>query len=155
MATNQYEILLEEIGAILGVSLYPDQHNTCLVKLENGLEVQFEMDRTGEYLLLGIDLGIVPPGQYREELFKEALRANGQAAPPRAGVLAFSRDTESLVLHEYLHAHNLNGEQVVFTLGLLAEKGLTWHNAVKSGEVPLVETAAGGGPGLGMFGMRP
>ncbi len=149
-----YETLLEEVGGILGVSLYPDSNNSCLVKLESGLEVQLEMDRTGNNFIVGVDLGPVPPGQYREQLFKEALRSNG-FPPPRLGVFAFSETNGHVVLFESLPAQQLNGEQVAFTLAPLAEKALKWQEAISTGEVPLVESQPTSGGSIGMFGMRP
>ena len=149
-----YETLLEEVGSILGVSLYPDSNNSCLVKLESGLEVQMEMDRNGQHFLIGIDLGPVPPGQYREELFKQALRSNG-LPPPRMGVFAFSEDTGNVVLFHLIPSQELNGDRIAFALSPLAEKALTWQEAIATGEVPRVEVQPTSGGSLGMFGMRP
>ncbi|MDP1836001.1 MAG: CesT family type III secretion system chaperone [Chlamydiales bacterium] len=156
MVSNLYETLLAEIGSILGVSLFPDSNNSCLVKLKNGLRVQFEMDPHGRQFILGVDLGPVPSGQYRQTLFREALRANGMPYP-RLGTLAFSQKTGHVVLFETMSPQDLNGERIAFRLFPLAEKALKWKDAIEHGEVPLIEAPARGGLGrtMGLFGIRP
>ena len=156
MVTDLYETLLSEVGAILGVSLFPDSNNSCLVKLKSGLRVQLEMERTGKYFIIGIDLGPVPAGQYRQKLFREALRANGLPYP-RLGILAFSEKSGHLILFDPVSTQDLNGERIAFRLSPLAEKGLKWQEAIQRGEVPIVETPVKGGarPPAGIFGLRP
>lgn len=155
MISNLYESILSELGAILGVSLFPDSHNTCLVRLKSGVKVQMEMDPIGHQFVIGIDLGVVPAGQYRQSLFREALRTNG-LKHPRTGILAFSRKTGHMVLYETLDTQDLNGERVAFRLTPLAEKGLKWQDAIQRGEVPIVETPVKStGQPAHMFGIRP
>jgi hypothetical protein len=155
MVSGLYETLLTEVGGILGVSLFPDSNNSCLVKLISGLEVQLEMDAQGRSFIIGIDLGPVPPGMYRQTLFREALRANGMPYP-RNGVLAYSQKSGHVILYETMSPQDLNGERIIFRLLPLSEKALKWKEAIEHGEVPIVEVSARSNAGsFGMFGMKP
>ncbi len=155
MVAELYETLLTEVGTILGVSLFPDSNNSCLVKLKSGLQVQMEMERSGKSFIIGIDLGPVPTGSYRQQLFREALRANGLPYP-RLGILAFSQKSGHLILFDPIDVHDLNGERIAFRLSPLSEKALKWQDAIQRGEVPIVETPSKStGRPLGVFGLRP
>lgn len=153
MVANLYETLLSEVGAILGVKLFPDENESCQVKLKNGLRVQMEMDHHSSKFVIGVDLGPVPPGEYRETLFREALRTNGMP-PPRLGTLAFSQKSGHLLLFETMHSQDLNGERIVFTLSPLSEKALKWQTAIEHGELPPIEPPRSTSP-MGLFGIRP
>lgn len=151
MVTNLYESLLEELGRILRVPLFPDENNSCQIRLANGLEVQLELDKSGARFLIGTNLGGIPPGRYRETIMREALKANG-APPPRAGIFAYSRRADTFVLFRLVPTQELSGEKIAQLLSRFAEKGLEWRNAIKKGEVPSAQATASGPSG--MFGMR-
>lgn len=152
MVTNIYEALLQELGKVLGAEFSPDKNNSCLVKLRNGVEVQFELDKTGERFLVGTNLGSAPPGRYRETLMREALRVNGMP-PPRHGILAYSRQADTLVLFRWLPAKETNGEKIAFLLGPFSEKALEWREAIRRGEIPQFQAPSATGHS-GMFGIR-
>ncbi len=156
MVSGLFESLLTELGTIMGVSLFPDSNNSCLIKLKSGVKVQMELDTKGEQFIIGIDLGPVPPGQYRQSLFREALRANG-FPHPRLGVLAFSKKNGHMVLTDTISVQDLNGERIAFRLTPLTEKGLKWKDAIEHGEIPPVEAPSkrDGQSPMSMFGMRP
>lgn len=152
MATSLYENLLQELGKILGISLTPDSNNSCLVRLKGGIEVQLELDKQGDRLLMGTNLGSVPLGRYRENLFREALRANGMP-PPKAGTLAYSRRSDCLVLFRWLPARSLSGEGIASSLKPFVELATLWRTAIQRGEIPSFEGPSAAGYG-GMFGLR-
>lgn len=152
MVSNLYEGLLQELGKVLGLALVPDANNSCLVRLPNGLEVQFELDQTGDRFIMGTDLGAMPSGRYRELMFREALKANGMPAP-RPGILAYSKSADRLILFRWLLARELNGEKIAFLLGPFSEKALEWREAIRQGDVPQFQATASSGPSR-MFGIR-
>lgn len=151
MVTDLFGMLLQEVGTILNIKdLKADQNNSCLIKLKSGLKIQIEMDRTGQFLLIGSDLGDLPAGPYRLNIFREALKANG-SSPPLHGILAFSAKTQHLVLFSKLMASQLNGDKMTAELNPFIEKATLWSEALKRGDVPIVSQPAASG---GMFGMR-
>lgn len=152
MVVDVYTAILQELGKNLGVELHSDQNNSCLLKLKEGVKLQIELDRTGEALILGSDLGEVPAGSYRENLFREALRANGMANP-RYGTLAYSQQKDHLVLFASLPLKDLTGDKVFAFLSPFAIKAKVWKDAIERGEVPVIQASGSGGIPSGLFGL--
>jgi hypothetical protein len=154
MVVDAYTALLEELGKSLGgIELTSDKNNTCLIHLKDGIEVQIELDHKGDSLLIGSDLGEVPVGRYRENLFREALKANGLPSPIY-GILAFSQRIDHLILYTMLPLKDLNGEKISAFLTPFALKAKVWKDAIERGEVPVVQSAASGpAPPAGIFGL--
>jgi hypothetical protein len=156
MVTDMFGALLQELGSLLeATDLHPDRNNTCLIRLKSGLEIQLEIDRSGEFLILGADLGSVPPGKYRENLFRESLKANNLPYPLH-GVLAYSRKSDHLVLFEKLYIKELNGEKIAAEITPFADKAMVWKNAVAQSDIPVINQAyTSTTRSAGMFGLRP
>lgn len=154
MVTDLLGALLLELGRSLKIdNLHPDSNNSCLIKLVNGLQIQIELDRSAQFLVLGTDLGIVPAGKYRENLFKEALKANDMPYPLH-GILAYSRKTEHLVLFEKIQITDLNGEKIAAEITPFTEKAAIWADALKRGDIPNIAQMKTSDRGGGMYGLK-
>jgi hypothetical protein len=153
MVTDLFGTLLQELGPLLEIpTLHPDRQNSCLIRLKGGLNIQLELDRMGQFFIMGSDLGTVPPGKYRENLFREALKANGMPQPLN-GILAYSQKTEHLILFEKMHVKDLNGDKIMAVLTPFCEKARVWRDALARGDIPaLTQYYASGKPG-GIFGL--
>lgn len=155
MVTDFYGSLLEELGKILEIpDLHPDRNNSCQIVLKNGLSLQLEFDRSGQFIIIGADLGVVPPGRYRENLFREALKANDMPYPIH-GTLAYSKKSDRLILFEKLRSHELTGESIAAELVPFSEKAIIWKEALERSDVPIANQAFNAQRSTGMFGLRP
>ena len=153
MVKDVFDTLLEEVGRSLEIpDLHPDSHHSCLIKLINGVSVQIEMDSQLQFITLGSDLGSLPTGKYRENVFREALKTNAQSGGVLHGVLAFSNKTDHLVLFKQMPMQDLTGEKIADEIAPFSEKALHWKNALEHGEVPVVSNIH---TSAGMFGLRP
>lgn len=155
MVTNLFESILQELGhtEIIPVhDLHPDKNNSCLIRLKGGLEIQLELDSKNDYLIIGCDLGPISNGRFREETFREALKANGLPYP-RWGNFAYSQKSDHLVLFEKLHTRDLNGEKVADFLTHFIEKAFLWRDSLLRNEVPIISGIHTTRP-IGMFGLR-
>lgn len=151
MVKNLFEALLDEVGHALKIEdLHPDRNNTCLILMPNGIKIQLEMHARQEKFVIGLDLGPVSPGRYRENLFTEALKSNGLSNP--VGVLAYSSKLDHLILFQTLHLKDLTGEKIVSEMTPLVEKAKVWKEALEKGEVPVISQMR---TSMGMFGLRP
>lgn len=155
MASSNFGILLEELGKTFGnIQLQPDEQNSCMIKLPDGLIIQVEMSKTDDFLILGCKLGEVPAGRYRENLLNEALKFNSLPHPTH-GILAYSPKTNQLVFYQKMYAADLTGEKIAEEIGPFTAKASAWTNALKSGTVPSADSAqpqaSGGG---GIFGLK-
>lgn len=154
MVTDFFGVILQELGNVLQIpDLHPDKNNSCLIKFPSGLKIQIEVDPKTESLTLGCDLGEIPAGKYRENIFREALKANGMPRPQN-GIFGFSQDTGHLVIFEALNSKDLRGGHVATALTPFIEKAQTWSEAIAKGDVPLVSNMYSTKRSTGMFGLR-
>jgi hypothetical protein len=155
MIANLFESILQELGktdVIPIQNLHPDGNNSCLIRLKGGLEIQIELDKSGTMLVIGCDLGSPAAGRFRENIFREALKANGLPSP-RWGEFAYSQKTDHLVLFHKMHTRDLTGEKVADFLSHFLEKAFLWRDALEHNDVPVVSGTQTSRP-LGMFGLR-
>ncbi len=154
MVANPYESVLEEVGRELNVTLAPDRYDSCQIRLPEGLKIQLEIYQRTNQFLICFHLGSPPPGKYRENLLKEALKANGLPSP-KNGIFGFSEKTEIFYLFELLPQDTLSGKKVLERIQAMKEKALTWTNAITNGDVPhVVSSATSGGGRMTPFGIR-
>lgn len=152
MVTDFFGAILQEIGTQLQIpNLHPDEHNTCLIKFKGGIVIQIEMDQAGEYVIVGTEFADIPVGRYRENLFAEALKANGMPAP-RYGVFAYSQKKDHLSLFEMFPSRDVTGIQIADYLGPFLEKVRIWKEAISRGDMPAIAPTVGRAPGL--FGLK-
>jgi hypothetical protein len=154
MVTDVFGVLLSELGRLLNIpDLHPDSNNSCLIQFpNNGPKIQLELSKDRESLLMGMEIGFVNPGRYRIDVFKEALKANGQP-PPRYGTFAWSKKADVLFFYKKISLHELTGEKVYAMMTPFIEKAQKWQEAISKGEVPVVATFYTSGAKSGMFGL--
>lgn len=137
--TAPFENLIHELGKVMDVSLHPDTHQSCLIAFPaEDLSVQIDLDSDTEHILIGTQLGELPPGIYRENILSQALRVNGTSQSPR-GILAFSEKNNALVLFQFLKIAFLNGEKLHDFLTLFCEHAKIWKESITRGEIPQME----------------
>lgn len=154
MVTDFFGALLDELGKILQMPLAPDSNNSCLIKFKEGVTIQLEMDRgNNQFLIIGSDLGAIPAGKYRENLFQEALKANGMPSP-RYGTFAYSKQADHLILFEMMNLQEITGGKIAEFLPFFIEKAKVWSQALTKGEIPIVASVYTSRP-TGLFGLKP
>jgi len=154
MASDFFGVLLQELGQTMDLpNLHPDRNNSCLIKLKKGISIRLEVDASGQYLILGSDLGDVPSGRYRETLFVAALKSNGLSAVHN-GVFAYSRKLNHLIIFEMLALSGLNVDRLITVMTPFIEKAVIWKNALVKEEIPVIIAEATSHSPSGLFGMR-
>lgn len=157
MVADVYETILIELSEKLNIpKLTPDPNYSCLIRMDNGCEIQIEPDKSGENITLGCQVAPLAPGSYRTSVFREALKYNG-TVKPKSGVFAWSHKADKLVLFCTIPFKNLNGSKLADIIYPFTALALKWQETIKAGQVPIVETAETGTrtPSSGLFGLRP
>ncbi len=149
---DQFEELLNELGAELETTLHPDKKGACKLKINETFHIQIECDAHQENLLVATFICDIPPGKYRENILKDALKANG--AFPTNGTLAYSDRNNKLVLFSYFRMASLTGKKLAEFLAAFVDKANNWRIGVETGHTShLVSIPTK--PTSGMFGMKP
>jgi hypothetical protein len=153
MVKDYFGTLLEEIGKMMHVTLQPDKNNSCLIEFPNKIKIQMEVDSSRNLFIIGCNLGVVPPGRYRENIFREALKANGMPYP-RYGDFSYSKRMDSLVLTRELSMQDIHSDKIVHELLNFLRKATQWQEALARGDVPSIVSGAYTSKGSGgMFGL--
>jgi len=154
MITNELGGILNELGKIINIpNLQPDENNACLLKILGTIEVQIEIDKDRDYLLLGTDFGETPPGRYTEDLMEAALKANN-LKPPLHGIFGFSKKNGHFIMFDRLSIKDLNGERLAKFLDAFAQKAIVWKEAIQNDQIPVISDLTTSDHGKGMFGLH-
>jgi hypothetical protein len=130
---GQFEELLQALSKVFAIDLHIDRHNACSIQIQPHLIIQLQLDTSQENLWIFSKLIDTPPGKFRENILKEALKAN--ALPdPRAGTLAYLAATNQLALFQTYPLSILNGERLGGLIGSFLELADSWRKAILSGQ---------------------
>jgi hypothetical protein len=154
MVASRFESILKDLEPFFHCRLEPDQNNACLIKLNNagGIEIQLELDRSGDHLLMGCRVGPIPPGRYRENVFKEALKSN-HLYPHSRNIFGYSRKSDLLIVYALCPINETNSEKIIEILPPFIHQARTWTEALNRGEVPSFLTTSPTHQGGGLFGL--
>jgi hypothetical protein len=149
---DRFEELLNELSAELSASLHPDKIGACTLKVDDAFDVRLEMDAHQENLLIATFICDIPPGKFRENTLKDALKCNGPL--PQNGTLAYSERNNKLALFSYLRLAELNGRKLAVFLSAFLDKATQWRVGIETGHTDNLVTPSSKPPSS-MFGLQP
>lgn len=132
MTIDRFEELLSQLGTELDVPLHLDKQGACKLRINDSLDVQLEPDRSQEKLLLASFISEIPPGKLRENVLKDALKANGPL--PLHGIFSYSERNNQLTLFAFLPFSQLTGKILADFLALFVEKATSWQQGIERGQ---------------------
>ena len=153
MVTDRFGALIEELAAVTQLKLAPDSHGAVMIRYKDTLQVYIEPDSLGESVHLLIEIGKPGEGKYRENILREALRANGQPFP-RLGTFSYGQKKESLVIFEAVSMEDLTGARLAELVSQLSEKARVWRDSIARGETPPVQSVGTPIRSEGFMGLR-
>jgi hypothetical protein len=131
---DRFDEMLKLLGESLGADLTPDKNNACAIQIKKGLVVQLQNDQSEEKLLMGCKICELPPGKFRENVLKEALKANGQS-DPRVGIFAYIDPINTLFFFQrYPFDILTTGERIASLIGPFVTAAEEWKKAIESGQ---------------------
>lgn len=129
---DPFEELLSELGNEYGISLHLDKMNACTLKINDQFHVQLECDAHQENILAVTFICDIPPGKFRENILRDALKSNEPF--PKNGTLAYSDRNNKLALFSHLRLANINGHKLAEFLNAFLEKADQWRIGVETGQ---------------------
>ena len=135
MVGDIFSSIIEDLGKSLNLPLKPDQYNRCLFQMPNGTMIQLEMDTRGDFLIMGSELGVVNPGRYRIDVFRESLKAN-TIPDTRYGTFAWNKKSNQLIFFKKFAIKDLNAEKIATVITPFSEIALKWKEAIDQGHIP-------------------
>lgn len=135
MVQDLFVSIIDDLGKLINIPLKVDKNNACVIKYPNDLNIQIEYDATSARILFAAELGELPPGRFREDLFREALKANGLPAP-RIGIFAYSKKIDNLVLYDKMQLENTSAQHVAEFLQPFFQKAELWKTCIARNEIP-------------------
>jgi hypothetical protein len=132
--TDPFNDLLASLGIVFGMALHADKNNACALQIKKGLVIQLQPDPSGERLLLLSRVVEIPPGKFRENVLKEALKYNGEKLFP-IGIFAYLPKTNTLTLFQQYPIEELNGEKLAGFLSPFIDLAEKWRDSILSGQV--------------------
>jgi len=127
-----FQEFLWDLGEMTNLPLHIDQSHACTLLLDDHLEVQLQMDANEENLIVCAFLGEIPPGRFREEVLKSAMKVNNCAYP--FGFFAFYAQKNQLILHKFIPSQLLSVERCLKELENLIEEADSWRISLENGE---------------------
>lgn len=154
MYTDALSDLMNELGRLIHLPrLEVDENGFCAINYPNmNLKVEFKADDHNLYLEIFCQLGEVPPGRFREDVFHEALRAN-ELPYPRYGNFGYHAGNNNLVLWELLPLKELRASDLAEYLAKFMMKGNEVKQSLQQNTVPTLAAQAKVHTS-GIFGLR-
>lgn len=136
MIDSQFGSILKAFEQFFGCPLVPDERNSCLLDMEEaGISLQIEFDKSGQ-ILMGTRLGVLQMGRYRDDVIKEALKAN-HTENLSSGIMAFSRKSNQLILFTKLHPDRISPSQLEQLLPPFIARAKQWKEIIAQGKAPV------------------
>lgn len=128
---DPFEELLRELGNEYGISLHLDKLSACTLKVSDHLNIQLECDPHRENILAAAFICDLPPGKFREDILRDALKSNEPF--PKNGTLSYSDRNNKLALFSRFPMTSLNGHKLAESINAFVEKANGWRIAVETG----------------------
>lgn len=135
---DPFEDLIDAFGKKLDLILKPDSLRSVRLRILDDFFMQIEQDSSLKNILFGCELGEVPIGSYRNNIFLQAMTINGLGTEPK-GTLAFSKKNETLVLFQFFPIKNIQADELYLYFRLFIEHAKIWINSLRKGVVPQLE----------------
>lgn len=130
---DRFQEILHHLSAELDLPLQTDKHHACAIQIRQGLIVQLESNAEQEKLLIASQIINLPPGKFRENVLREALKTNAKP-DPRIGILSYIPKVNQLVLFQTYPFDILTAERLVALLGPFIQMAEKWRRAIETGQ---------------------
>jgi len=149
---DPFQELLVSLGQQLGLPLHPDKTGACKLNIRNLFSIQLEYEPARERILIASFLSDIPPGKLRENVLRDALKANFPY--PELGSFGYSERNNKLSLFLYVPLNGLTGPKLAALLAAFIEKATKWKEAIEQGQTATLVLGESS-TGIKPFGLKP
>lgn len=146
---DRFDEILQSLGKVFDLDLRSDRNNACAIQIRQGLIVQLQSDPAMEKLLICSKVVEIPPGKFRENVLKEALKMNARP-DPIVGIFSYIAKINQLVLFQQYPFDILTGERLAGLLGPFIQTAEKWRAAILSGSPAPPPEISSFSPSLGL-----
>jgi hypothetical protein len=132
---NSFELLIQDLSTLLGIPLHAEKGYLCRLIAQGSLKVHLEHEPDLHRILIASFVCEIPPGKFREDILKEALKSNDSL--DRLGTLAYSEKNNSLAYFLYLQEDTAPNSVSSILLGFI-DTAKAWKTAVETGQMHLI-----------------
>lgn len=150
---DRFAELLSDLGRAVNLPLHPDKKRICQLNVNSGLfHIQISDEPGKERILIATFVADVPPGKFRENILRDALKAN--ASFPPLEIFGYSERNNKLALFAHLPYLDLTGEKLSAFLSHFIDKCQAWRTAIDTGAPPPLGTTPKKSD-ISIFGLSP
>ncbi len=148
-----FKELIAELSDRLQADIFPDLNNVVTLIVEKRVKFHIEPDSVQEFMILGATIAELPPGKFRENILKDALKANS-LININPGILSYAGRENALILHSKLFIQGTSVDEMIKVMKHLTSRAKKWMDAIEEGRsCPDDELPKKTGlSGKGMFG---
>jgi hypothetical protein len=129
---DRFTELITELGEFLRVPLFVDRHRACALRVHGKTQIQMQLDTSEKNLLIASIAIEIPPGKFRENVLKDALKTN-QLPDPRPATIGYLTINNHLTLHQSIPIEVLDGKRLAAYFGAFMTETESWIEAIRSG----------------------
>ncbi len=112
---------------------FVDAHQACTLQIHDKIRVQLQLDPHQTYLLMACLAIEIPPGKFRENVLRDALKAN-YLTDPRPATLGYVETNNHLSLSQTIPLAILNGERLAGFFSAFLAEAKSWIQAIEQGK---------------------
>ncbi len=129
---DRFDELIQGLAKVFHMPLHVDRNHACAIQVRKGLVVQLQSDAAQERLLITCKVAELPPGKFRENVLREALKANGMP-DPLVGLFSYVERTNHLFFFQRYPLDVLSGERMAGLMGPFIQAAEAWKHAIEHG----------------------
>jgi hypothetical protein len=137
----ELEDVLRVLEEALDTDLHIDGNQACKILLNDKISIQLELDKSGQYLLLGSQIIELPPGKFRENVLKAAMKAN-YGREKGFGSLAYLPKSAQLCIFEFIPLNFLAESQIFDLFAQFSSKALLWKENLENSQIPISNSSS-------------
>lgn len=129
---EKFQQLIYDFGDLVAEDLYIDEHGVCRLFLNEKFPLQLELNQAEDTLICIASITEVPPGRFREQVLKEALKDN-EHSRGQDGTLGYVLQKGMLTYHFSYPLEQLTGSILADFLEVITPKIESWYDAIEGG----------------------